>query len=110
MLRLPLLRVLVAVELRHRAVSSATSARYSGEAMTPDDLDKMLAAAWKGDHTTIQERMNAYFQIAEANRALHLAAPALLRLWRAALDISRDVTPDACVKLDEALRELEALR
>lgn len=72
--------------------------------MSPDDLEsKLVAASGSSDHAAWDELVNS----------LYYSAPALLRLWRAAIDyrvhyvVNGRKTADV---LDEALRELEALR
>jgi hypothetical protein len=92
--------------------------------MTPDDLEKLLAKATPGpweSHGTIccpdrgwvttQETGHAQpthaFSIADAEMvaALHNLAPALLRLWRAAL--MWDADPECADDITNALIELE---
>lgn len=107
--------------------------------MTPDDLEKLLAAATPGpweehDHGgtvcrisdienhlctpifDLEGRQNDYNDAKFAAAAMN-AAPALLRLWRAAKSLrSIDETTSPSIRsakdryLDDALRELEGVK
>jgi len=97
--------------------------------VTPDDMECLLAAATPGpweSHTTIccpdrgsvsvQETGHAQpshaFSITDAELvvALRNAAPALLRLWRAANALRDGDTPAKWGEFQDALRELEAVK